>query len=163
MVQAWKADKKRSDMNAGRERLGMGIFMALYAQFAKKHPGDCYIDQHFLSVSIDLYAKFVRTLQSDSYTTYSSPHRNDKVRIYNYPWVAHFYCEMFKLTQEKRYLTDAYRTQMAQFRDGGMNFYAIDMPAMRATASVPRTVSWATCCCSTAKVSAVAPTNIPTT
>ncbi len=130
MVQSWKAENQRSDMNAGRERLGMGVFMALYAQFAKKHPSDSYIDQHFLSVSLDLYAKFVRQLQSDSYTTYSSPHRNDKVRIYNYPWVSHFYCEMFKLTQEKQFLVDAYRTQMAQFRDGGFNFYAIDIPAI---------------------------------
>ncbi len=130
MIQNWRSTQKRANLNEGRERLGMGLFMALYAQYIKKNPDATdEISPHFLNVSLDLYAKYVRTLQSDSYTTYDTPYRNEKIRIYNYPWVAHFYCEMFKLTQDKQFLADAYRTQQAQYRDGSIGFYAIDVPA----------------------------------
>ncbi|MDP4271456.1 MAG: six-hairpin glycosidase, partial [Bacteroidota bacterium] len=50
-------------------------------------------------------------------------------RLYNYPWVAQLYLEMYRLTQERNYLVDSYRTLSKYFLDSKYGFYAIGVPA----------------------------------
>lgn len=116
----WEARHRRSDLSEGRERVGMGIMLAMQCQ---RHPKQEWME------ALTKYAHFVRTaLQDPDYRTWSELDRTKKHRIYNYPWITHFYLETFLATSNKQYLTDAYMTQMAAYHYGGYNFYTIDVP-----------------------------------
>ncbi len=113
--------RKSSDTNEGRERVGMGVFLAMYLQ---QHP-DAMIQN-----SLERYCRFVRNrLQRPDYSVLNSVSGKEKMRVYNYPWVAHLYLEMYKLTQDKMYLTDFYKTLHKYFVDSKYHFYAIGVPA----------------------------------
>jgi len=101
----------------------MGIFLAKQCQRTQ--------NSH-LRAALVRYARFVRaSLQDPDYKTWSEWDRKSKHRIYNYPWVAHFYFETFLATGDRQYLTDGYRTQMAAYRAGGYGFYTIDVPVVQ--------------------------------
>lgn len=112
-------EAQRSDCDEGRERLGMGVLLAL--QYQKT--GDKKIKESLLK-----YARFVRTLQREDYTTFSTADHRSKDRAYNYPWVSSFYFEMFHVTGEKEFLLHGYHTLKAMYRRHGHDFYAIDIP-----------------------------------
>lgn len=119
----WEARHRRSDLNEGRERVGMGIMLAMQCQ---RNPKQEWME------ALTKYAHFVRTaLQDPDYRTWSELNRTKKHRIYNYPWITHFYFESFLATGNKQYLTDAYMTQMAAYRYGGYEFYSIDVPVLQ--------------------------------
>ena len=107
------------DRDEGRERLGMGIFLATLYQETKDEK---------IKNSLLRYTDFVHKLQDENYNTYSNVSHKGKNRNYNYPWVADFYFEMFNVTGDKQYLLDGYHTLKALFRNFGHGFYAIDMP-----------------------------------
>lgn len=110
----------RSDCDEGRERVGMGIFLAMYYQ---KHP-----DKELLA-SLRRYADFIYTkLQNDSYQTWSTTDHKSKNRGYNYAWIADFYFRMYDITGEQRYAQHGYGTMRALFRQFGHDFYCIDYP-----------------------------------
>lgn len=110
----------RSDLDEGRERVGMGIFLA---EYCKRHP-----DQKLLR-SLERYAHFLRDkLQDDNFNTISSLTKKSENRGYNYPWVADFYFRMYDITGERRYALDGYDTMMALFRMFKHGFYCIDYP-----------------------------------
>ena len=112
----------RSDRDEGRERVGMGNFLALYCL---KNPAA----KLQYAVSLRNYADFLRNkLQNDDYKTFSTVDKKSRNRAYNYPWVASFYLRMFQLTGEALYLRHAYGTLRAMYRQFGHNFYAIDIP-----------------------------------
>jgi hypothetical protein len=113
------AEKRRSDTDEGRERLGMGILLALQYQDTKDEK---------IKASLIKYAEFVRTIQREDYTTFSSADHKSRNRPYNYPWVAHFYFEMFNVTNDKEFLLHGYRTMKMFFKQFGHNFYAIGLP-----------------------------------
>ena len=107
------------DRNEGAERLGMGVFIAKWLQSNK----DDKVYQ-----SLMRYAKFVRTkLQAKDYTVYSNVAHTSTHRGYNYPWVASFYLQVFKLTNQKEYLTDYYQTLRKFFKEFDHKFYGIDI------------------------------------
>lgn len=108
------------DRDEGRERLGMGIFLARMYQ---RQGGD-----EQLLTSLRRYADFVGRLQTPDFTTYSTPSLTGWNRNYNYAWVATFYQEMFRITHEPEFLRKAYGTLRALFRQFGHGFYAIDLP-----------------------------------
>nr|WP_321377384.1 DUF5695 domain-containing protein [uncultured Bacteroides sp.] len=108
-----------SDRDEGRERLGMGVFLALQYQRTK----DPQIKESLLK-----YANFVRKLQDKDGNTRSRIDHSGRNRAYNYPWVANFYLEMFNITGEKQFLMDSYKTMRAMYRNFGHGFYAIDIP-----------------------------------
>ena len=127
----WLKPKNWSDANEGRERVGGAIFLAYIAE--KTHSDR-------LLYALDRYARFVRTqLQDENFDTWSDADRaksrissgNQRRRIYNYAWITHFYCEMFEATRDKKYLQYAYCTQKACYRNGGYNFYSIDVPVVQ--------------------------------
>lgn len=128
LIMNWQEAHQRSDMNEGRERLGMGVFMAYFAQYYAKYPVISHINKRYLNVSLQLYSDFVHKLQDGNYKTWGTVKHTDKHRIYNYPWVVQFYAKMFELTRKKQFLIDAYRTQRAQYANGGYGFYAIGVP-----------------------------------
>lgn len=107
------------DRDEGRERLGMGIFLARYY---RQHGGE-----HIKASLLD-YAAFVRRLQSADHTTWSNTRHEGWNRNYNYAWTATFWLEMWRVTSDRRFLDDAYGTLRALFRQFGHGFYAIDLP-----------------------------------
>jgi len=131
MIMNWKEQHQRSDMNEGRERLGSGVFMAYFSDYISQHPEVSHINRRYLGVSLQLYADFVHKLQNSDYKTWGTVKHLDKHRLYNYPWVAHYYAQMFEITHKKQFLVDAYRTQRAQYENGGYGFYAIGVPVQK--------------------------------
>lgn len=108
------------DRDEGRERVGMGVLLALWQQH---HP-----DARVLR-ALRRYATFVRrNLQDANYKIYSNTSHEGRLRGYNYPWVAHFYLEMFRATGETGFLKDYYGTLKAFYRQFGYGFYAIGIP-----------------------------------
>ncbi len=123
-------DKRKSaDLNEARERTGMGVFLAMYLQ---KHP-DIMIQK-----SLERFCKYVHTkLQLPDYTVLDGLTSTRK-RIYNYPWVAELYLEMFKLTHERTYLTDFYHTSRKYFKEGAYHFYGIGFPVQDGLAELKK-------------------------
>ena len=116
-------DTGRSDLDEGRERVGMGIFLAAWYN---RHPS-CELLDALLE-----YARFIRTkLQKEDYTTTSSVFHEVPDRGYNYPWIADFYFRMYEITGDRQYALDGYGTLMALFRRFGHGFYCIDYPVTR--------------------------------
>lgn len=124
----WLMERNWSDGNEGRERMGIGIFLTYFYQQQKSKK---------VLNALKRYARFVRTqLQDEDFRTWSDADRassrissgTQRRRIYNYPWVAHFYCQMYEVCREQKYLQWAYGTLRACYRNGGYNFYAIDVP-----------------------------------
>lgn len=107
------------DRDEGRERVGMGVFLArMYQRYSGEE----------LRKSLVEYASFVRRLQDKEYNTYSNTDLKGWNRNYNYSWIATFYFEMFRVTSDKQFLKDGYYTLKALYRNFGHGFYAIDMP-----------------------------------
>ena len=116
-------DMGRSDLDEGRERVGMGIFLAAWYN---RHPS-----RELLEALLE-YARFIRTkLQKEDYTTTSSVFHEVPDRGYNYPWIADFYFRMYEITGDRQYALDGYGTLMALFRRFGHGFYCIDYPVTR--------------------------------
>lgn len=115
--------RKASDVNEGRERVGMGVFLAMYLQ---KHPDST------LQASLERYCRFVRyKLQRPDYSVPSSIDGGGRKRVYNYPWVTQLYLEMYQLTNQKSYLIDFYRTLRKYFVDSNHTYYAIGVPIQK--------------------------------
>jgi len=55
---------------------------------------------------------------------------NDQPRLYNYPWAAEFFMEIFRLYRNPEYLESMYRALMAFYRNGGQRMYAIEIPVV---------------------------------
>lgn len=109
-----------ADRDEGRERVGMGVMLAKYYQINPRSE---------IKKSLLRYAQFVRNkLQTEDYTTYSTTDHRSQNRGYNYPWVANFYFQMYKVTGDKIYALDGYKTMQALFRHFGYGFYCIEMP-----------------------------------
>ena len=107
------------DRDEGRERLGMGVLIAMQS----RRTGD-----KKMAEALNAYYSFVRRrLQDEDYKTYSNV-RKELHRGYNYPWVAHFYLEMYRTTGEKKYLEDYCGTMKAFYKNYGYQFYAIGIP-----------------------------------
>ena len=114
----------RSDLDEGRERVGMGILLAAYGLNDKGE-----MKNNKLATALERYAKFVREkIQQPDYTTGSSVMRKSKNRGYNYAWVADFYFRMALLTGNKQYALDGIGTLRALYRQFGYGFYCIDYP-----------------------------------
>lgn len=117
----------RSDLDEGRERVGMGIFLAEYAMLLTKQNKTAKAEA--IKKRLMDYASFIREqLQTDNYTTTSSVTKKPKNRGYNYAWVADFYFRMSLLTGDATYARHGYGTLKALYRMFGHGFYCIDYP-----------------------------------
>ena len=114
----------RSDLDEGRERVGMGILLAAYGQ---------------RSAALEHYAKFIREkLQDKNYKTRSSLVKQSKNRGYNYAWIGDFFFRMYQLTGNRQYAHDGYGTLRALYRQFGHEFYCIDYPVTVGLAALER-------------------------
>ena len=116
-----------NDYNAGRERVGMGILLAKYLQGA---------DDEMVDKSLRKYAAFVgRELVNEQtgevYNDYMRD--NSYKRLYNAPWFALFYSELYMLYRDRKYLTSACRIMQYYYSNGGGKFYAIELPILTMT------------------------------
>ena len=130
-------DHGRSDLDEGRERIGMGILLAAYGLSSEK--GKVKSEQ--LATALERYAKFVRKkLQYSDYRTKSNARHGGKNRGYNYAWVADFYFRMSLLAAadyslsplhsslQRQYALDGIGTLRSLYRQFGYGFYCIDYP-----------------------------------
>lgn len=106
-----------SDKDEGRERLGMGVLVAKWLQTHK--------DTTVFN-SLCRYVNFIRfKLQTPDFKLYSNIAHTSRPRAYNYPWVAHLYLEVYKLTNDRQYLHWFYETLRKCFRESGLHHYSI--------------------------------------
>lgn len=113
----------RDDHNGGRERLAMGILTACWLQ---KHPDpekEGSLQKYVEYVYRELYDRTTGTVYNDIC------HNNDWNRLYNYPWMAVFQIELYKLYHREDYLKDAFQTMKQYYEIGGSRFYGICIPA----------------------------------
>lgn len=99
------------DRNAARERLAMGVVVALAAQHSA--------NRDFLE-SLRLYRAF---LEREIVNTKTGEVKNgiadSGVRLYNFPWVSTFYYEYYRCTGEKSALFTAADVMIRYYKIGG--------------------------------------------
>ena len=82
--------------------------------------------------SLNAYERYVYRELYDENTgvVYNDINRNNNWhRLYNYPWMADFQIELYRLKKDTRYLLNAYQTMMGYYKVGGEKFYAIGIEA----------------------------------
>ena len=105
------------DHNASRERIGMGLLLAKYLQ---NHENKKYY------TALDEYVKFIKREIYDTdtgyvYTTIGKD--RNQLRLYDAPWVAMLFAEMYYLTKEEVYLKDILKLFELYYEIGGKKFY----------------------------------------
>lgn len=116
-----------SDRNGGRERVCMGLLMAKYLQNNKDEK---------LQKSLEKYIEYIERELFDTETgiVYNDYGRdNSWNRLYNYPWMSWLQIELYKLYSDKKYLVYAYRALKSFYEQGGIHFYAIEIPVREIT------------------------------
>lgn len=110
------------DHNGGRERIGMGVLMAAWLQ--KKR-------SRVLERSLELFTDYVyrELYDEETGTVYNDVRRdNEWHRLYNYPWMAVFFMERYRLYRQERDLKNMWKVLMVYYKNGGNHFYAIAIP-----------------------------------
>lgn len=113
---------QRYDYNGGRERICMGILLARYLQ--------TNMDEKLAS-SLSDYLSYVTREMVDQRTgeVFNDVCRdNSFVRLYNNPWFARFYMEIYKLSKNREFLKLVVRILEYYYRNGGTEFYALEVP-----------------------------------
>lgn len=116
-VRYW--DHAWEDFNEGRERLGMGVLMALFLQ--RRRAAE-------LRSSLERYYRFVCDKLQDKKDRVLHHVGGRSIRLYNYPWVAQLHLEMARLTGRRDCLRRFVRTLARYYAEGGDRFYAIGIP-----------------------------------
>ena len=112
------------DHNAGRERIGMGVLLANYL---RQHYDEDMMD------SLKLYIDFVYRELYDEETgqVFDDAGRDDSLnRLYDYPWMAQFFLELYCLFNERKYIVDAYKVMRSYYEHGGTHYYAVEVPLL---------------------------------
>lgn len=117
-----------NDFNGGRERVGMGVLISEYLQYLLQQGKDT--DQE-LQKSLETYTDYVmRELTNPEIgNVYNDCGRDDSYkRLYNMPWVATFFVELYQQKKEIMYLTYACHIIERFYEEGGLSFYPIELP-----------------------------------
>lgn len=118
----------RNDDNAGRERVGMGLALAEYLQ---AHKGESGYEK--LHESLKEYVSFVTRELVDVETgdVFNDYGRDDSYeRLYNMPWYATLFVELYQLYGKPEHLTSACRIVNRFYEKGGFTHYAIELPVL---------------------------------
>lgn len=116
-------DKNRVDINAGRERIGMGVLITHYLR------------KHYTKEVYESMCKYFNFLEREIFDTRTGHVYNDVKhdeickRLYNYPWVALLYYERYLLENDKEFLRKALLCMREFYKEGGERFYAFLIPA----------------------------------
>ncbi|HVX83583.1 MAG TPA: hypothetical protein VH253_02080 [Phycisphaerae bacterium] len=125
--------EKSNDRNAGRERVGMGVLLALYVPRCGDAALKARIDE-----ALNVYWKFVSEhLQGADGTVYNNTD-DPKQRLYNYPWVAMLHLAMFQAYGDGKYLDAFVRTVRSFYAHGGAKMYPIDLPIREGLAALTK-------------------------
>lgn len=91
---------ERNDYNEARERMGMGVLLAMYLPYCKED----FLRSKIIN-SLSKFKTFIaREIQDTTGVVYNASHYKNNHRIYNSPWVGHFQLAMFQATNEVHYL-----------------------------------------------------------
>ena len=119
---------RKNDFNGGRERMGMGCLMARFLQMEKEQEPE---DREMLEKSLDAYRTFVLRELVDAGTGAVC----DDIgmdgsfrRLYNPPWGAVFFMELYRKSGRQEDLTCACQIVRRFYQDGGAEFYPIGLP-----------------------------------
>ena len=110
------------DHNGGRERMGMGVLLALYLQGHEDREVYDSLMKYREYVYRELFDRASGAVYNDICRN------NDWNRLYNYPWMAVFQLELYRLTGDRDYLWDAFHVMEEYYRLGGSGFYGIGIP-----------------------------------
>lgn len=113
-----------NDYNGGRERVGMGVMTARYLQQRDS-------DER-LHESLQRYRGFVlrELVHADTGKVCNDVDMDDSYkRLYNAPWFAEFFTELYRLYKNKEDILCAYRIMKQFYQEGGAGFYPIELPA----------------------------------
>ena len=135
---------RNNDYNGGRERVGMGILIAEYLQLMKDKAGGSLPVQGahsdgeiaFLEESLRRYLAYVERelLDVETGEVFNDFGRDGSYRrLYNLPWFAEFYVELYQLYGQREYLTRAVRILRRYYQDGGREHYPIEFPVLLLT------------------------------
>ncbi len=119
--------RPENDFNGGRERIGMGCLMARY--LSNREGGN---DQ-LLRDSLERYRAYVlrELVDGDTGKVFNDIGWDDSYkRLYNAPWAAAFFAELYLLRKEKEDLLIAYRIVRQFYAEGGRDFYPIHLPIL---------------------------------
>lgn len=122
--------RPENDFNGGRERLGMGIVISEYQQYLRKNGQEWDTE---LEQSLQKYIRYVLRELVDEETgkVYNDMKRDDSYkRLYNAPWAATFFVELYQQYEEIRYLKIACRVMESFYQEGGDGFYPIELPVV---------------------------------
>lgn len=116
-----------NDFNGGRERMGMGGLIARFLQEegAGKFPK--------LENSLKQYMEYVKRELVDTRTgkVYNDAGMDDSYhRLYNLPWAATLFLEVYRLWKKEEDLMIACRIVQYFYMDGGTDFYPIQLPVL---------------------------------
>lgn len=115
--------EKAEDQNAGRERVGMGVLLALYLPRVQ----DAALRAE-ITHALDRYLAFVTKHLQDATGKVFNDTDDPKQRLDNYPWVARLYLAMYGATKDAKYLDAFARTIRAFYANGGERSYPMDLP-----------------------------------
>ncbi len=128
---------RTNDHNAGRERLGMGVLVALYLPRCR----DAALRAE-LEASLRRYADFVeRELEDETGEVYNDVGRAVYDRLYNFPWGAHFHLALYRSSGDVGQLDRFVSVLRRYYARGGAKHYSIGLPiteGLRALAEAGR-------------------------
>lgn len=113
------------DYNGARERVGMGALMAVWL---KNHP------DVRLEASLKKYMEYLEReiVDRKSGVVCNDYGRDDSYqRLYNYPWIATLYLDLFELWGNREDVLVSYRVMKEFYNRGGAHFYAFEIPLDR--------------------------------
>lgn len=117
-----------NDYNGGRERVGMGLLTAKYLQLEKRMGR---VTGETLQKSLLDYVDFVKRELVDVQTgkVCNDIGMDDSYkRLYNAPWYAALFTELYALSGNKDDLNCACRIIRFFYKEGGRRFYPIELP-----------------------------------
>lgn len=117
----------KNDHNGGRERVCMGNLLARYLTM------DNVENRSLLEKSLQDYLAYVlrELVEAETGNVCNDIGYDDSYkRLYNLPWYATFFCELFRLYQKNEYLSIACRIVRRFYQEGGNHFYPIEMPVL---------------------------------
>ncbi len=105
------------DHNACRERIGMALLLARYLQTHKNPKFETALWDYVAF----LHREFFEETTGEVFNSVGK--NRDQVRLYNAPWVASLFTELYFLTKETPYLSKIQKIFQVYYSGGGSKFY----------------------------------------
>lgn len=123
-----------NDYNGGRERVGMGMLIARFLSSCRRKNSEALLSPEEYRLLEDSLKKYTQYLEREIIHMGTGEVCNDMgldnsyKRLYNFPWYASYFTELYRLFGEKQSLETACRILRNYYGQGGDTFYAIELP-----------------------------------